>query len=55
MAKLADRFLFGTDFPGVPGVRSNAEKIAALGFDDAALHRILYANARELLPFPDSV
>jgi hypothetical protein len=55
MAKLAARFLFGTDFPGVPGVRSNAEKIAALGFDDAALHRILYANARELLPFPDSV
>jgi predicted TIM-barrel fold metal-dependent hydrolase len=50
MAKLSQRFLFGTDFPGVPGVAANAEKIAALGLSESELENILAANAARLLP-----
>ncbi len=50
LAKLSHRFLFGTDFPGVPGVAANAEKIAALDLPKDALDNIFINNARRLLP-----
>ncbi len=50
MAKLSSRFIFGTDFPGVPGVAANADKIADLGFSAAELKNIFTANAARLLP-----
>ena len=50
MAKLSQRFIFGTDFPGVPGVSANAEQIAGLGFSEAELKNIFTNNAARLLP-----
>jgi len=50
MAKLSTRFIFGTDFPGVPGVAANAEKIVKLGFSESDLKNIFTANAARLLP-----
>ena len=49
LAKLSHRFLFGTDFPGVPGVGANAERIAALGLPEEVLENIFINNARRLL------
>ena len=50
LAKLHHRFLFGTDFPGVPGVAANAERIAALGLSEEVLENIFLNNAGRLLP-----
>ena len=49
LAKLNYRFLFGTDFPGVPGVGANAERIAALDLPEDVLENIFINNARRLL------
>ncbi len=49
LAKLSHRFLFGTDFPGVPGVGANAEWIATLGLSEDVLENIFINNARRLL------
>jgi predicted TIM-barrel fold metal-dependent hydrolase len=51
LEKLNERFLFGTDFPGVPGIAANAEAIAALGLKEAALENIFFRNAAALLGF----
>ncbi|MCD6292352.1 MAG: amidohydrolase [Deltaproteobacteria bacterium] len=50
LAKLGRRILFGTDFPGVPGISANADKIAALGLSEAVLDNLFINNARRLLP-----
>ncbi|NPA24959.1 MAG: amidohydrolase [Deltaproteobacteria bacterium] len=50
LEKLSHRFVFGTDFPGVPGIAANAAAITALGLSDEALERIFLGNARRLLP-----
>jgi predicted TIM-barrel fold metal-dependent hydrolase len=44
--RLGRKFIFGTDWPGVPGIRSNAEAVADLGFDDDVLAGILAGNAQ---------
>jgi len=44
--RLGRKFIFGTDWPGVPGIRSNAEAVADLGFSDDVLTRILAGNAQ---------
>jgi predicted TIM-barrel fold metal-dependent hydrolase len=44
--RLGRTFVFGTDWPGVPGIRANAEAVAALGFEDDVLDGILAGNAR---------
>ena len=49
LAKLSRRFLFGTDFPGVPGIAANAERIAKLGLSQDVLHNIFINNAQRLL------
>ena len=44
-ARLGERFIFGTDWPGVPGIRANAEAVAGLGFDRALLEKVFFRNA----------
>ena len=46
--RLGRRFVFGTDWPGVPGIRANAEAVAALGFAEETLAGILGGNARDV-------
>ncbi len=50
LEKLSHRFVFGTDFPGVPGIAVNAAAIAALGLSAEAQERIFWKNASQLLP-----
>ncbi|MEK7865890.1 MAG: amidohydrolase family protein [Planctomycetota bacterium] len=49
---LADKCLFGTDWPApmVPGVKANLEKFLELPLPEEARRKILYENARKLLP-----
>jgi predicted TIM-barrel fold metal-dependent hydrolase len=47
LGRLAQKFIFGTDWPGVPGIRQNAEAIAGLGFDRETLEKIFFKNALE--------
>jgi predicted TIM-barrel fold metal-dependent hydrolase len=44
--RLGRKFIFGTDWPGVPGIRVNAEAVAELGFADDVLAGILAGNAQ---------
>ncbi len=46
--RLARRWIFGTDWPGVPGQRANASAICALGLDDATVAAVLGGNACRL-------
>lgn len=43
-ARLATRFVFGTDWPGVPGPRRNVAALAALGLPDDVLTAALSTN-----------
>lgn len=50
MPALADRFVFGSDWPAMPrSVAHNVSAIRALGLEPHVLDRILHANARRLL------
>jgi len=51
MKKFAHKFLFGTDFPGVPGIRKNYEQVKDLIQDDAAMELIGFQNAYDLFGF----
>jgi predicted TIM-barrel fold metal-dependent hydrolase len=43
--RLAKKMIFGTDWPGVPGPRKNAEAIANLGLERETLEGVLHKNA----------
>ena len=45
LARLAERFIFGTDWPGVPGIRANAEAVIELGLGRELLEKVFYRNA----------
>jgi predicted TIM-barrel fold metal-dependent hydrolase len=47
---LARKWIFGTDWPGVPGVAANARAIAALGLPDDTLAAVLAGNAARVYP-----
>ena len=51
MKKYAHKYLFGTDFPGVPGIRKNFDVLSRLIEDDDALERIAFRNAYDLYGF----
>ena len=51
MIKFSHKFLFGTDFPGVPGIRKNYDAIKLLLQDDAAMERVGFKNAYDLFGF----
>lgn len=46
--RLAKKMIFGTDWPGVPGNRANAQAIIDLDLEPETLEGILHANAREV-------
>lgn len=45
------KFLFGSDFPGVPGIGKNYGVLAELLKNDTALHSIAFQNAYDLFGF----
>jgi len=50
LARLARKFIFGTDWPGVPGIARNARALAALGLDEDVLAGALAGNAMNVYP-----
>jgi hypothetical protein len=50
LARLARKFIFGTDWPGVPGIARNARALAALGLDEDVLAGVLAGNAMHVYP-----
>ena len=46
--RLARKMIFGTDWPGVPGLKANAQAIADLGLEQGTLEGILNKNARRV-------
>jgi len=51
MKRNSRKFLFGSDFPGVPGIRQNYHVIKGLLRDDEALYNIGFGNAYDLFGF----
>lgn len=51
LKKNSHKFLFGSDFPGVPGIRKNYEAIKQLIKDDSVMDRIGFKNAYDLFGF----
>lgn len=47
-ARLARKMIFGTDWPGVPGPKLNAQTVADLGLEREILERVLYKNALQI-------
>ncbi len=45
LRKLARKFIFGTDWPGVPGIARNARTLAGLGLGDELLAAVMSENA----------
>jgi len=50
LRRLARKFIFGTDWPGVPGIARNARALAALGLDEDVLDGVLAGNAMNVYP-----
>jgi predicted TIM-barrel fold metal-dependent hydrolase len=54
LERLGQKFIFGSDWPGCPGIRANAEAVLELGFDRATLERIFFRNAVSVYRLGDS-
>ncbi|WP_024792979.1 amidohydrolase family protein [Tomitella biformata] len=50
LPRLAEKMIFGTDWPGVPGTRSNVAALAALGWSEDTLSGVLAGNATTVFP-----
>lgn len=48
--RLAQKMIFGTDWPGVPGPRNNVRALAGLGLEDKTLDTILSGNLAQVYP-----
>jgi uncharacterized protein len=48
--RLAGKFVFGTDWPGVPGTARNVRALATLDLPDEVLTDVLSGNAAKLFP-----
>lgn len=48
LTRLAARFVFGSDWPGVPGIARNVDAVRALGLPDDVLAGVLRGNACRL-------
>lgn len=53
LERLARKMIFGTDWPGVPGNRTNAQALFDLGLERETLEGILHKNARLVYKLPD--
>lgn len=49
LERVADRVLFGSDFPGVPSIRGNIEAFRGMPWDEAMREAVLGGNAARLL------
>jgi predicted TIM-barrel fold metal-dependent hydrolase len=50
LRRLARKFIFATDWPGVPGIARNARAVAALDLGDDVLAAVLAGNALAVYP-----
>lgn len=48
LERLAQKFVFGSDWPGCPGIRANAEAVLELGLDRTTLEGIFFRNAASI-------
>lgn len=48
LERLARKMIFGTDWPGVRGIRAQAEALLDLGLDPEVLKGVLHRNARKV-------
>jgi predicted TIM-barrel fold metal-dependent hydrolase len=48
LTRIAQKMIFGTDWPGVPGARRNVEALIGLGLPDEILCGVLSQNARNV-------
>jgi predicted TIM-barrel fold metal-dependent hydrolase len=48
LGRLAAKWVFGTDWPGVPGIRRNADALAAIGLSEAILRDVYAGNAAKV-------
>jgi predicted TIM-barrel fold metal-dependent hydrolase len=48
LRRLARKFIFGSDWPGAPGIAANARVVAKLDLDEADLAGVLAGNARKV-------
>jgi len=51
LRRFPEKFLFGSDFPGVPGIRKNFEAVSKLVNDDGMMQLIGFQNAYDLFGF----
>jgi predicted TIM-barrel fold metal-dependent hydrolase len=49
MEKNIDKFIYGSDWPGVKTISSNIEAIKALPLTEESKRKILYENAARIL------
>ncbi|MFQ6111390.1 MAG: amidohydrolase family protein [Nitrospinota bacterium] len=52
LEKLSHKTVFGSDWPGAPGIRKNIEDLRALPLSEGAKERILGGNAAKILKLP---
>lgn len=50
LERLAQKWIFGTDWPGVPGIRRNVEALDQLGLKPTSLTNVLSGNAAKIFP-----
>ncbi|MBB4687889.1 amidohydrolase family protein [Amycolatopsis jiangsuensis] len=50
LVRLARKWIFGTDWPGVPGTAVNVRAVADLGLPEEVLRGVLSGNALRLMP-----
>jgi predicted TIM-barrel fold metal-dependent hydrolase len=50
LTRLARKFIFGTDWPGVPGIARNARALAGLGLGEDVLAGVLAGHAVKVYP-----
>jgi predicted TIM-barrel fold metal-dependent hydrolase len=49
LERLADKVIFGSDFPGGPDIKKNLDAVRALPLKDATKEKILGGNAARVL------
>jgi predicted TIM-barrel fold metal-dependent hydrolase len=50
LGRLATKMIFGTDWPGVPGLAANARAVTDIGWPEEVLRGVLAENAAKLFP-----
>jgi predicted TIM-barrel fold metal-dependent hydrolase len=55
LERLSDKFMFGSDWPGVRSIASNIQALERLPISEEAKERILWSNAARVLKIPGSM